>query len=215
MQLTSATTPVSARDDYGNALGGIRPAEFAVPVALDNGTNSGPGLCFLRATHIPFDQATLDTLYRSHGDYMSAIAHVASENVRAGFMLDEDAESTKADAASSLVGTGLTCGTLCLNIGQFAQHPSTTLLRDRTAFYRIVGGSALVETLDEPTRQIATGYTFGNSLKGRHGFANGAALVRHYIDQVRQLEGEGNIVASVADMLVDDATTLIAALNAL
>ena len=113
------------------------------------------------------------------------------------------------------MGTGLTCGTLCLNIGQFAQHPSTTLLRDRTAFYRIVGGNALVETLNEATRQIATGYTFGNSPKGRHGFANGAALVRQYIEQVRQLEAEGHIVASVADMLVDDATTLVAALNAL
>ena len=65
------------------------------------------------------------------------------------------------------------------------------------------------------TRQIATGYTFGNSPKGRHGFANGAVLVRQYIEQVRQLEAEGHIVASVADMLVDDATTLVAALNAL
>ena len=215
MQLTSAATPVAARDAYGNALGGIRNAEFAVPIALDNGTNSGPGLCFLRGTHVPFDQATLDALYPSHGAYMSAIAHVASENVRAGFLLEEDAESTKADAASSLVGTGLACGTLCLNIGQFAQHPSTTLLRDRTAFYRIVGGDALVETLNEATRQIATGYTFGNSAKGRQGFANGAALVRQYIAQVRQLEAEGHIVASVADMLVDDATALVAALNEL
>src|SRR5206468_692409 len=78
-----------------------------------------------------------------------------------------------------------------------------------------VGGNALVETLNEATRQIATGYTFGNSPKGRHGFANGAALVRQYIEQVRQLEAEGHIVASVADMLVDDATTLVAALNEL
>src|SRR5206468_3220089 len=157
--------------------------------------------CFLRGTHVTFDQATLDGLYPSHGAYMSAIAHVASENVRAGFLFEKDAELTKADAASSLVGTGLACGTLCLNIGQFAQHPSTTLLRDRTAFYRIVGGNALVETLNEATRQIATGYTFGNSAKGRQGFANGAALVRQYIAQVRQLGCSDTDTGSVADLV--------------
>ena len=214
MQLTNGSPPVSARDAFGNALGGIRPAEFAVPIALDNGTNSGASLCFLRGTHIPFDQATLDALYPSHGAYVSAIANAANDNVRAGFLLAEDAESTKGDAAASIVGSGLACGTLCLNIGQFAQHPSTTLLRDRTAYYRIVGGDALIQTLNEATRQVATQYTYGNSPKGKHGFANAAGLMAQYIAQVRQLQAQGYIVAVVADALVADATTLIAALNA-
>ena len=210
----SGSPPVAARDAYGLAQGGIRPAEFAAPIALDNGTNSGAGLCFLRGTHIPFDQATLDRLYPSHGAYVSAIVHSAKANERAGFLLEEDAEATKSDAASSLVGTGLACGPLCLNIGQFAQQPSTALLRDRTAFYRFEGGDVLVQILDEATRQVATGYTYGKTPKGRTGFYNGAALVHQYIGQVRRLEAQGHIVPSIADMLVDDATTLIAALNA-
>ena len=215
MPLTSTTPPVAARDSYGNALGAIRLANFAVPVALDNGTNSGAGLCFLRGTHLPFDQATLDKLYPSHGSYVSAITHAANATVDAGFVLAEDAETTKSDAANSLYGTGLTCGPLCLNVGQFAQGPSTTILRDHTAFYRIVGGDALVATLDEATRQVATGYSYGSSPRGKSSFAHAAALLRQYIEQVKQLESEGHIAASATAYLVSEATTLLASLEAM
>jgi hypothetical protein len=49
----TSPTPRVARDANGNALGGIRLASLAVPVALDSGINTGPGTCFLNGTHIP------------------------------------------------------------------------------------------------------------------------------------------------------------------
>src|SRR4029453_13358027 len=47
-------TVVLARDAYGNALGGMRLASLAVPIATSQGLNSGPELFFLTGVHIPF-----------------------------------------------------------------------------------------------------------------------------------------------------------------
>src|SRR5690606_30412086 len=41
----------AARDAYGNALGGIRLAEHAVPIATNTGLNAGPGYCFLNGSN--------------------------------------------------------------------------------------------------------------------------------------------------------------------
>ena len=51
---------VMARDNFGNALGGIRLSQHAVPTATNTGLNSGPGFCRLFGWFQPFDAATLD-----------------------------------------------------------------------------------------------------------------------------------------------------------
>lgn len=97
---------VVARDSEGNALGGIRLAEHAVPTATNTGVN-GPATTFCRTfgSHEPFDLATLVALYPNHGMYVSKVARVADGNVRDGFIVAEDATATVAAAAQSGVDT--------------------------------------------------------------------------------------------------------------
>jgi hypothetical protein len=95
---------VVARDANGLALGGIRLAEVAVPTAVNNGTNTGPGACARWGYYKPFDLATLNKLYPAHAAYVSAVEKVTNENLRAGFILKADAETTIQEARSSAIG---------------------------------------------------------------------------------------------------------------
>jgi Alpha/beta hydrolase domain len=93
-----------ARDEHGNALGGIRLSQHEVATATNTGSNAGPGFCILFGSHEPFDAATLAALYRSHGAYVSAVEHVTNANLAAGFIVTEDAQETKREAAHSDIG---------------------------------------------------------------------------------------------------------------
>jgi len=105
IQLASVGNPsIAVRDAYGNALGGIRLAEHAVPTATNTGVNSGSSFCALYGTHIPFSAQLLAQLYRNHGAYVSAVAHVTNDNVAAGYLLSQDAEETMTDAGESDFG---------------------------------------------------------------------------------------------------------------
>jgi hypothetical protein len=95
---------VAARDKHGNALGGIRLAEHAVPTAVNTGLNSGAGFCRLYGSHEPLDAATIASLYPSHAAYVDAVRDVTLRNLKAGFILKEDADQTIADAERSTVG---------------------------------------------------------------------------------------------------------------
>ena len=71
-----------ARDEYGNALGGIRLAEHVVATAKNTGMNSGSNrFCFLYGSHQPFDQATLEALYPTHQAYVGAVREVVGQNL--------------------------------------------------------------------------------------------------------------------------------------
>ena len=89
------------RDVYGNALGGIQLSQHAVPTATNTGVNSEPGFCILFGTHEPFDEDTLDTLYRNHGKYVSQVVQVVNENLADGYIVKFDAQATKKKAAHS------------------------------------------------------------------------------------------------------------------
>ncbi len=106
IQIATIGDPTSiVRDSTGNALGGIRLPEHAVPTAVNTGLN-GPATNFCRAfgSHVPFDQSTLDALYANHGTYVSRVAQAAQENVAQGFIVPEDAEAAIAAAADSVIG---------------------------------------------------------------------------------------------------------------
>jgi Alpha/beta hydrolase domain len=63
IELASTGPPVVvARDRFGNALGGIQLSQHAVPTAVNDGLNSGPGFCILYGSHTPFDEVTLARL---------------------------------------------------------------------------------------------------------------------------------------------------------
>ena len=105
LTISSTGTPiVIARDNLGLALGGIRLADVAVPIGVNNGTNTGPGACARWGYYQPFDIATLNKLYPAHQAYVSAVERVTNENLKAGFILKQDAESTIRAAQDSAIG---------------------------------------------------------------------------------------------------------------
>lgn len=92
------------RNELGLAQGGIQLSQVAVPTALNTGLNSGESFCFLFGTHMPFDDAQLDSLYRNHGAYVSRVSQVNEANVAAGYIQEADAEANVREAAQSGVG---------------------------------------------------------------------------------------------------------------
>ena len=108
IEMTSIGTPgtgeagfgVVKRDDNGNALGGIRLAQFAVATAMNSGRNEGSGACFGFGSHAPFDSVTLARLYPTRESYIEAVNRLTDENLQAGFITKEGAEWTKREAAS-------------------------------------------------------------------------------------------------------------------
>jgi hypothetical protein len=104
IEYTSATPPVIARDEMGNALGGIRMAEIAVPTAVNTGINSGTNFCRLYGSHVDFDQARIATLYPTHKAYVNAVKEITEKNLKAGYILKPDAEATITAAEKSDIG---------------------------------------------------------------------------------------------------------------
>jgi alpha/beta hydrolase family protein len=95
-----------ARDDMGNALGGIRTPAIDAPVGSYYGTSScNPGtLGFLGGLYVPFDAATLATLYPTHDAYVAKVTASANQAVSDGFMLQVDAQQLINDANASSIG---------------------------------------------------------------------------------------------------------------
>ena len=95
---------VIVRDARGNALGGIRLAEHAVPTATNTGANPGPGFCRLYGSYEPFDEATIASLYPTHAAYVAKVKDVVQQNVKAGYILKPDADATIAEAERASIG---------------------------------------------------------------------------------------------------------------
>jgi hypothetical protein len=95
-----------ARDEYEMALGGIRLSQIEVPTARNVGQSASGGACPRWGYHQPFDVATLNTLYRSHGDYLEEVVRVTRHNLREGYILKPDAARTIAEAMEADVGRG-------------------------------------------------------------------------------------------------------------
>jgi hypothetical protein len=89
-----------ARDERGNSLGGIRLPNHDVPTALNSGVNSGESpFCRLFGTHVPFDQATLDQLYRNRGVYVAKVTKATLRARKDGYLVRADARETLRQAA--------------------------------------------------------------------------------------------------------------------
>ncbi|MGH9212068.1 MAG: alpha/beta hydrolase domain-containing protein [Acidimicrobiales bacterium] len=92
------------RDELGLAVGGISLSQVGAPIALNTGDNAGESFCRLFGTHVPFDDATLDQLYPSHGHYVLDVALADIRNVRAGYITPADARENLVAAIHSDVG---------------------------------------------------------------------------------------------------------------
>jgi hypothetical protein len=99
-------SPVTVnRDEHGNALGGIRSPLLDAPIATLQGVGGAGGtFCRLYGTTVPFDAATLASLYPTHAAYVAKFNQATDRAVKAGFLLPPDAKNLKAAAAKSNVG---------------------------------------------------------------------------------------------------------------
>lgn len=95
-----------ARDDMGNALGGIRTPAIDAPVGSYYGSSPcNPGtLGFLAGLYVPFDAATLARLFPTHDAYVARVTASANQAVADGFMLQEDAQTIIGEANASSIG---------------------------------------------------------------------------------------------------------------
>jgi hypothetical protein len=207
------------RDGLGNALGGIRLAPFAVPVALDTGYNTNPpngaGLCFLNGTHVPFDTQTLNRLYPDHRTYVQKFDEAVSANVRDGFVLPADAKDMLDDARKSLVGDGLTCGPLCANTAQFPIQPSTGLLRDHVKFLYMKADENLLASVDAATRFISLGDSQPDTKQRAQRYAQAASSLQTFKLQLAQHQQSGRATKQQQALLTEYADILIAELTKL
>ncbi len=76
-----------------------------MPIATLSGLGqTGGAFCSLFGTTVPFDAATLQSLYPDHDAYVTAVKRSATSAVRRGFLLRTDAQAIVAAAAASAVG---------------------------------------------------------------------------------------------------------------
>ncbi|HYR95670.1 MAG TPA: alpha/beta hydrolase domain-containing protein [Candidatus Binatus sp.] len=105
LEVTAGAAHSIVRDAHGNALGGIRTPQVDVPIATLSGEGqTGSLLCLLFGTTVPFDAATLASLYPDHRSYVSAYSRATRRAMRAGFILKHDAKLMRAAAAASAIG---------------------------------------------------------------------------------------------------------------
>jgi hypothetical protein len=94
-----------ARDQYGNALGGVRTAAVDVPVAAYSGqpSSSGSLFCGFFGQTTPFTASQLSTLYPTHAAYVTQVGTVTASAHQAGFVLEADVPAIVAEAQTAAV----------------------------------------------------------------------------------------------------------------
>jgi hypothetical protein len=89
-----------ARDEFGNALGGIRLPDFAVPTGTHVGASVGPEPD-LAGTSVPFTSERLRAHYPDHATYVERYNRAVDEGLAKGFLVEEDAGRLRAKAAAA------------------------------------------------------------------------------------------------------------------
>jgi hypothetical protein len=94
-----------ARDEFGNALDGVRTPYLDAPVATLTGREqTGSSFCRLFGTTALFDDGMLSELYPTRQAYVDAIDGATDAAVEAGFLVPADGELIKERARSSGIG---------------------------------------------------------------------------------------------------------------
>lgn len=100
LQLAATAPPRLARDDLGNALGGVRTPAVDTPVAALSG-QAPPGtsvLCSLFGSTTPFDAPTLVRLYHDRAGYLTAYTRSLDKAIGARFVLPADRATLLSEA---------------------------------------------------------------------------------------------------------------------
>ena len=107
----AATDPV-VRDRHGNAKGGIRPPQLEAPTAqLDGRINEAaktapgaPNFCFLYGHTVPFDAATLASLYPSREAFVKPFTQAVRKLEADGYWLKPEADEALRALGTSRIG---------------------------------------------------------------------------------------------------------------
>lgn len=207
VELASVSPVVIARDAFGNALGGIRLPDMAVPTALNTGQNTGPGLCSVRGRTVPFDAGTLAALYPRHVDYVQLVKEAASQSVAQGFLLPEDAAATVSKAQWSIVGYGNPCGAVCRAAEELRTWTAAFLIRPPF-------GEELLKSVDKATQALAGG-DGQSGTRARLDYQKARHFVDQYTRSLERLAADGTVMPSIAAVLLGDAAALGSAIDAL
>jgi Alpha/beta hydrolase domain len=100
-----------ARDQFGNAKGGIRLPELEAPTARLDGTrndvaNPSPdaqNFCFLFGHTVPLDAGTVQSLYPTHAAFVQRFGAAVDALVRDGYWLNPEGDAAKAAAQRAAV----------------------------------------------------------------------------------------------------------------
>jgi hypothetical protein len=190
------------RDARGNALGGIRLAEFDVATSLSTRENSGNSFCRLYGRYEPFSDEVINQLYPTHAAYVDAVNKVTDANLKAGYIQAADAKRTKTRAANSYIGSGDPCKAAC----RAAQD-----LEDSTYYY--LGLNKDVEKMGADVSAITREIAKSDGAKGKP--ADRAAAVKGldaYITKLSAMEKSKAISATVAKELTNSANAVKTAL---
>jgi hypothetical protein len=192
------------RDERGNALGGIRLAEFSVATSLSTRENSGNSFCFLYGRYEPFPDAVIDQLYPTHAAYVSAVNAQTDANLKAGYIQAADAKRTKVRAERSYIGSGDPCKAAC----RAAQD-----LEDST--YVFLGLNKDVDKIGADVSAITRQIARADGAKGKP--ADRAAALKNldgYITRIRAMEKAKTITAVSANELTTAANAVKTAVSA-
>lgn len=102
------------RDPDGNAKGGVRLPQLAVPTARYSGESTAEGYCGLTGSTVPFTEAQLARRYPTPTAYVDDLQAAVADAVEAGYLLEEDAaellEVTSVPGTESTVASIVTNG---------------------------------------------------------------------------------------------------------
>ena len=91
------------RDEFGNALGGIRTPAVDVPVSTPQRRAHPPAVqasAQIFGSTVPFDGAQLTDLYTDPAGYLEAFEPSLDEAVAAGYVLEPEADTWRRDSAA-------------------------------------------------------------------------------------------------------------------
>ena len=192
------------RDARGNALGGIRLAEFSVATSLSTRDNTGNSFCRLYGRYEPFPDDVINQLYPdARGIYVDAVKKQTDANVKAGYIQAADGREPRR-GRNFLHRLGDPCKTACraaqdLEDSTYSSSASTRTWRRWAPMCRRSRGRSPSPTAQgqaEPTAQAA--------VKG----------LDAYIAKIEAMEKSKAITAVSSKELVTAANAVKAAVSA-
>jgi hypothetical protein len=97
-------TDTFERDKYDNATGGIRLPDLEAPTATFSGSADGGGFCRFFGTTMTFDDGTIETLYPTHDEYVTAYIEATHALTKTGFATTEDEQTLIAAVEKTTIG---------------------------------------------------------------------------------------------------------------